>query len=81
VLERTAFNAIASNLITYLSSQLYEGTATSVVNVHSWLGASYILPLAGGFIADSYWGRFWTMINFSCLYLLVSYKLFTYTCM
>ena len=34
-------------------------------------GTCYILPLLGAFLADSYWGRFATIIVFSIIYMLV----------
>lgn len=34
-------------------------------------GTCYILPLLGAFFADSYWGRYATIIVFSIVYILV----------
>ena len=34
-------------------------------------GTCYIFPLLGAFLADSYWGRYFTIIIFSVVYLLV----------
>ena len=41
------------------------------VQVTNWSGACYIFPLLGAFIADSYLGRYTTIIVFSTLYTIV----------
>jgi peptide/histidine transporter 3/4 len=78
VFEKISFLAIASNLVTYLTRQLHEGPATASINVYNWQGASFLLAILGGFIADTYWGRFWTMLNFSLSFLLVSNFIFIF---
>lgn len=40
--------------------------------VTNWSGTVYIFPLLGAFLADSYWGRYNTIIIFSIIYILVS---------
>jgi dipeptide/tripeptide permease len=42
------------------------------VQVTNWSGACYLFPLLGAYIADSHWGRYWTIIVFSIIYILVS---------
>ena len=39
--------------------------------VTNWSGTVYIFPLLGAFLADSYWGRYNTIIIFSIIYILV----------
>jgi len=34
-------------------------------------GTCYIFPLLGAFLADSFWGRYFTIIIFSVVYLMV----------
>ena len=41
------------------------------VQVTNWSGTCYIFPLLGAFIADSYLGRYNTIIIFSILYIIV----------
>jgi hypothetical protein len=64
-----------------LLKQLVQGRSTArsvsrsaVVLCRS--GTCYIFPLLGAFLADSYWGRYVTIIIFSVVYLLVR----TYCC-
>lgn len=41
------------------------------VQVTNWSGACYIFPLLGAFVADSYLGRYTTIIVFSTIYTIV----------
>ncbi|XVF24455.1 hypothetical protein REPUB_Repub13aG0129500 [Reevesia pubescens] len=68
--ERFAFYGLAGNLITYLTNNLGEPVATAAKNVNTWVGVSAIFPLLGAFIADSYLGRFKTILASSLIYFL-----------
>ncbi|XVF00257.1 hypothetical protein REPUB_Repub03eG0269500 [Reevesia pubescens] len=68
--ERFAFYGLAGNLIMYLTNNLGEPVATAAKNVNTWVGVSSIFPLLGAFIADSYLGRFKTIIASSLIYFL-----------
>ncbi|XP_004511030.1 protein NRT1/ PTR FAMILY 5.4 [Cicer arietinum] len=69
VAERFAYQGLASNLVNYLTKFLNEPTTTAVKNVNTWVGVSSLFPLLGGFIADSYLGRFNTILLSSLIYL------------
>lgn len=71
VFERMAYYGIASNLVIYLTSKLHEGTVESSNNVSNWSGSVWMMPLVGAYIADAYFGRYWTFVIASCIYLLV----------
>ncbi|GAB2299387.1 hypothetical protein Dimus_033461 [Dionaea muscipula] len=66
--ERMAFYGIASNLVVYLTSVLHEDTVSSVTNVNNWTGSVWMTPILGAFIADTYFGRFWTITISSIIY-------------
>lgn len=70
--ERMAFAGIWANLVVYLTTKLHEGTVSSARNVSNWTGATWLAPLLGAYIADTYWGRFWTFIIFSAVYIMVN---------
>ncbi|CAI8614371.1 unnamed protein product [Vicia faba] len=70
VFERMAYYGIASNLVIYLTSKLHEGTVESSNNVSNWAGSVWMMPLVGAYIADAKFGRYWTFVTASCIYLL-----------
>ncbi|KAJ4960009.1 hypothetical protein NE237_019919 [Protea cynaroides] len=66
--ERLAYYGIATNLVTYLTNKLHEGNVSAARNVTTWSGTCYLAPLIGAVLADSYWGRYWTIAVFSTIY-------------
>ncbi|PRQ20411.1 putative proton-dependent oligopeptide transporter family, major facilitator superfamily [Rosa chinensis] len=68
--ERFAFYGVSSNLITFLSGPLGESTATAAVNVNTWSGTAALLPMLGAIVADSYLGRYRTILLSTLLYIL-----------
>lgn len=69
--ERFAYYGVSSNLITYLTGPLAQSTATAAENVNAWSGVASLLPLFGAFLADSFLGRYRTIIIASLVYVLV----------
>ncbi|XP_043709105.1 protein NRT1/ PTR FAMILY 6.2-like [Telopea speciosissima] len=53
---------IAGNLVTYTSGTLHLPSATGANMVSNFFGTGYVLCLVGGFVADSYLGRYWTIL-------------------
>ncbi|XP_042509698.1 protein NRT1/ PTR FAMILY 5.10-like isoform X1 [Macadamia integrifolia] len=70
IAERFSYNGISSNLITYLTGPLQQSMVTAAVNVNTWTGISYMLPLFGAFVADAYLGRYRTILLATLLYVL-----------
>ncbi|XP_057826885.2 protein NRT1/ PTR FAMILY 5.10 isoform X1 [Cryptomeria japonica] len=70
IAERFAYAGISVNLVIYLTSVLNESTATAASNVNMWSGVAFVLPFLGAFIADSYLGRYWTILVATIVYLL-----------
>ena len=70
--ECMVFSAIATNLVTLLTTVLHESKVDAARNISSWAGVCYLTPLLGAFVADSYLGRYWTMVVFLPVYIVVS---------
>ncbi|RWR92113.1 protein NRT1/ PTR FAMILY 8.1-like protein [Cinnamomum micranthum f. kanehirae] len=68
--ERLAYYGMSTNLVNYLKEKLNQGNTTAANNVTNWSGTCYITPLIGAFIADAYFGRYWTIACFSGIYVL-----------
>ncbi|KAM6565621.1 hypothetical protein CsatA_024749 [Cannabis sativa] len=68
VFERMAYYGIQSNLIIYLSKKLHQGTVTASNNVTNWIGAIWLTPILGAYIADAHLGRYPTFIISSSIY-------------
>ncbi|BFI30604.1 protein MpNPF17 [Marchantia polymorpha subsp. ruderalis] len=62
--ERTAFFGVTVNIITYLFTVKHIHLADAANMVTNFLGASYVFTLVGGFLADTFIGRYWTIVIF-----------------
>ncbi|XP_022764508.1 protein NRT1/ PTR FAMILY 5.6-like [Durio zibethinus] len=74
--ERLSYFGISANLISYLTNVLHQDLKTAAKNVNYWTGVTTVMPLAGGFVADAYLGRF-TMVLMSSLIYLMGLSLLT----
>ncbi|TXG51125.1 hypothetical protein EZV62_023649 [Acer yangbiense] len=63
--ERLTTLGIAVNLVTYLTGTMHLGNAGSANIVTNFLGTSFMLCLLGGFVADTFLGRYLTIAIFA----------------
>ncbi|KAJ8543546.1 hypothetical protein K7X08_006069 [Anisodus acutangulus] len=59
--ERLVTLGIAVNLVVYLTKTMHLGNASAANIVTNFMGTSYILTLLGGYIADTFLGRYLTV--------------------
>ncbi|XP_043709098.1 protein NRT1/ PTR FAMILY 6.2-like [Telopea speciosissima] len=59
--ERFSTMGIAANLVTYSVGTLHLPSATAANIVSNFSGSGYLLCLVGGFVADTYLGRYLTI--------------------
>ncbi|KAJ8467656.1 hypothetical protein OPV22_030208 [Ensete ventricosum] len=65
--ERLTTLGIAVNLVTYLTGTMHLGSAASANAVTNFLGTSFMLCLLGGFVADTFLGRYLTIAIFTAV--------------
>eukprot|EP00252_Welwitschia_mirabilis_P003144 TRINITY_DN13229_c0_g1_i1.p1 TRINITY_DN13229_c0_g1~~TRINITY_DN13229_c0_g1_i1.p1 ORF type:complete len:607 (+),score=40.92 TRINITY_DN13229_c0_g1_i1:161-1981(+) len=65
--ERLTTLGIAVNLVTYLVGTMHLSNAKAANIVTNFMGVSFILCLLGGFLADSFFGRYLTIAIFATL--------------
>ncbi len=68
--ERCSFYGMRAILALYLVEKLGFSEAESGLAMSIFIGACYFLPLIGGWIADNYIGKYWTIVSFSIPYIL-----------
>ncbi|KAJ1280581.1 hypothetical protein BS78_04G243600 [Paspalum vaginatum] len=69
-LESTAFNGISTNLVVYLQTVLHGSNLASASNFATWYGTSYLTPIFGAVIADTFLGNYNTILISLAVYLL-----------
>lgn len=67
ICERLSTMGIAVNLVTYLINTMHLPSSTSANVVTDFMGTSFLLCLLGGFLADSFLGRYKTIAIFSII--------------
>uniref|UniRef100_A0A0E0DKH6 Major facilitator superfamily (MFS) profile domain-containing protein n=1 Tax=Oryza meridionalis TaxID=40149 RepID=A0A0E0DKH6_9ORYZ len=65
-----AYFGVSANLITYLTGPMGQSNAAAAAAVNAWSGAACMLPLLGAFLADSFLGRYPSILLACTLYLL-----------
>ncbi|XP_060839691.1 peptide transporter family 1-like isoform X3 [Rhopalosiphum padi] len=68
--ERFTYYGMRTVLVLYLTTILKFNGEDSTIIYHSFVFLAYFMPLPGAILADSYWGKFKTIICLSAVYAL-----------
>ncbi|MFN4260011.1 MAG: oligopeptide:H+ symporter [Gemmataceae bacterium] len=68
--ERCSYYGMRAILAVYMAEQLGLGEANAATYMSFFISACYFLPLLGGYIADRFFGKYWTIVGFSIPYIL-----------
>jgi dipeptide/tripeptide permease len=68
--ERSSYYGMRAILAVYMAEKLGLGQANAATYVSVFIAACYFLPLVGGWVADNYLGKYWTIVGFSLPYIL-----------
>jgi len=68
--ERCSYYGMRAILPLYMTAQLQIADGTAATLYSSFKMACYFLPLLGGYLADRYFGKYWTIVGFSVPYVL-----------
>ncbi|BBN19297.1 protein MpNPF34 [Marchantia polymorpha subsp. ruderalis] len=68
VFVNLSYFGLCKNLVMYLTTVMHQGNADASNFITNWLGAVFIAPFLGAFMADSNCGRYWTTFVFSALF-------------
>jgi POT family proton-dependent oligopeptide transporter len=68
--ERSSYYGMRTILMLYLTTTLHFADTTAAPVYNAFKMACYFLPLLGGYIADRWLGRYWTIVGFSVPYVL-----------
>ncbi|WOL11469.1 phosphatidylinositol-3-phosphatase myotubularin-1 [Canna indica] len=68
--ERMAYFGLSVNMVIFMFYVMHRPFTSSANAVNTFLGISQISSVLGGFLADAYLGRYWTIAIFTTIYLL-----------
>jgi dipeptide/tripeptide permease len=68
--ERCSYYGMRAILPLYMTTVLAFPDDRATALYSSFKAACYLLPLLGGFLADRYFGKYWTIVGFSVPYVL-----------
>lgn len=69
--ERMAYYGLSVNMVAFMFYVMHRPFTSSANAVNNFLGISQASSVLGGFLADAYLGRYWTIAIFTTIYLLV----------
>jgi dipeptide/tripeptide permease len=76
--ERMAYFGLSVNMVAFMFYVMHRPFASSSNAVNNFLGISQASSVLGGFLADAYLGRYWTIAIFTTIYLAVRFVPFLF---
>ncbi|GFZ20987.1 major facilitator superfamily protein [Actinidia rufa] len=67
--ERMAYFGLSVNMVAFMFYVMHRPFSSSANAVNNFLGISQASSVIGGFLADAYLGRYWTIAIFTTIYL------------
>ncbi|KAI3942990.1 hypothetical protein MKW98_005502 [Papaver atlanticum] len=67
--ERMAYFGLSVNMVAFMFYVMHQPFSSSANAVNNFLGISQASSVLGGFLADAYLGRYWTIAIFTTIYL------------
>jgi POT family proton-dependent oligopeptide transporter len=68
--ERCSFYGMTAILARYMDERLELGEGGGFLGMSLFKAGAYAAPLIGGWVADRYFGKYWTIVGFSIPYIL-----------
>ncbi|KAK1571003.1 hypothetical protein Q3G72_010335 [Acer saccharum] len=67
--ERMAYFGLSVNMVAFMFYVMHKPFSSASNAVNNFLGISQVSSVLGGFLADAYLGRYWTIAIFTTIYL------------
>jgi POT family proton-dependent oligopeptide transporter len=67
--ERASYYGMRAILVLYMTVALRFTDAQSTVIMHFFIAACYFLTVPGGYLADNFLGKYWTIVSFCIPYI------------
>jgi len=71
--ERCSYYGMRAILALYMTERLGVDKSDAGTFMSFFIAACYFFPLIGGYIADNYFGKYWTIVGFSIPYVVAQY--------
>lgn len=71
--ERSSYYGMRAILSLYMTEKLGVDKADAGTFMSLFIAGCYFLPLLGGYLADNFFGKYWTIVGFSLPYLVGQY--------
>src|SRR5215475_2796088 len=66
--ERCSYYGMKAILLLYMAERLHFGDEKATTWYFYFGAACYFLPIVGGYLADNFFGKYWTIVGFSIPY-------------